>query len=334
MLDRILAGEPVEATEDVLGLAELAEEVEAIFTAPEPTAAASRRGMRMSLEAFQDAAPRHVIPSRTRRIAARALVAAAMLVALPSVGWAASENALPGDLLYPVKRGFEQIRLSVAASALDQATIELDIAAERLGEAARARALGLDEAARAAVAGYADAMAGFDRSIADARLAGIDVTALLAVAGELVERHEELLEALVGDGRPAGASAAMSAAHPDGDQGSQASRAQGNGKAHGKANGKAKGHAKGGGRERAEQGDEARDEGREHSEDRAGGGGGNDGGRGQTGETEAVVPPETTAGPGKAEGAPHGRAEGHVKHGPPPHGHAKGHGKNAEPPPP
>ncbi|MGH2686424.1 MAG: DUF5667 domain-containing protein, partial [Actinomycetota bacterium] len=247
MLDRVLTGEPVQATEDVLELAELAEKVEAILTAAEPTAAASRRGMRMTMKAFRRSAPGPEVSSRTRRIAARGLVAAAVLVALPSVGWAASEHAMPGDLLYPMKRGFEQVRLAVAGSPADQAAIELDIAAERLGEATRARALGLDDAVRTAVAGYTEAMAGFDRSIAQARAEGADVTALLAVARDLVQRHEELLEALLGQGTPGGTNPVVAATSGHAEAGRGKPAAEGRGP--GKGTGKAKGHAGGGGQE-------------------------------------------------------------------------------------
>ncbi|MGH2686442.1 MAG: hypothetical protein ACRDJP_13335, partial [Actinomycetota bacterium] len=74
--------------------------------------------------------------------------------------------------------------------------------------------------------------------------------------------------------------------------------------------------------ERAEREREGRSKGRTHSRDRA-----------ERGTEETVVPPETPDGPGRAEGAPHGRAEGHLKHGSPPHGDAEGHGEHADPPP-
>ncbi|MDQ4006085.1 MAG: DUF5667 domain-containing protein [Actinomycetota bacterium] len=320
MLDRTLAGEPVAATDDVLELAELAEEIEAIFSGAEPTVPASRRGMEAALDAFRESGsrhvvPRHVVPSRTRRILARGLVAAAMLVAVQSVGWAASENAMPGDLLYPVKRAFEQFRLVVASSPAAEATIQLDIAAERLGEAARARVLGLEEAVETAVAGYADAMDGVQGSIAAARSERIDVSALLALARGLVERHDQLLEALLRDGTPAG-TIPVAGANPgraDGDQG-QSGRAHGHGKGKGKANGE-----DGGSGDRSRDRD-GRADGRKHAKERDGAAG-------------PVVPPPVADGPGRAEDAPAGEATGHEKNGPPPHGDARGPGEIAEPPP-
>ncbi|MGH2686423.1 MAG: DUF5667 domain-containing protein [Actinomycetota bacterium] len=198
MLDRVLNGEPVEATEDVLLLAELAREIEDAFTDVEPTPFDSGKGLNLALEALRESAPQPVTRSRTRRVAARILVAAAMLLALPTAAWGASESALPGDLLYPVKRGFEQVRLMIATSPLDEAATLLDHAAERLGEAARARALGLDDSAEAAVDGYDDAMAGFDRRIEEARRLGFDVTQEMAVAGQLIADHDALLDALSG----------------------------------------------------------------------------------------------------------------------------------------
>ena len=319
MLDRVLAGEPVDATEDVLVLAELAEEVESVFTAVQPTSAGVRRGMNLALEAFAASAPRRVVPTATRRIAARALVAAAMVVALPSLGWAASENAMPGDLLYPVKRAFEQIRLVTAFSPTDEAAIRLDMAAERLGEAVWARALGLDEEVRTAIAGYSEAMAGFERSVAEARAAGDDLSGLLAVAEELVQRHQQLLDALLGNGTPAGTSPLVADA-PGNAKGTGQDGPPGAEQPKGK--GKAQGEGGGNGREQASEG---RAEGRKHGKDREN--------RQDAEQADAVIPPEAADGPGRAESAPHGKAEGHQKHGPPPQGNARGHGENADPPP-
>ena len=196
MLDRLLTGEPVEATGDVRELADLAREIEMSFHAAEPSGFEWGRGL--ALEAFRVSAPRPVVRSRVRRVAARILVAAALLLSLPTVAWGASEDSLPGDLLYPVKRAFEQVRLMVAGSAVDEAAVLLDQAAERLGEAARARALGLDEVASLAVDGYDEAIAGLGARIEEARMLGLDLPKELAVVDDLIADHDALVDAVLG----------------------------------------------------------------------------------------------------------------------------------------
>jgi len=325
-LDRLLAGEPVEPTEDLVALAMLAEEVEAIFTAAEPTKSASRRGLNTSLEAFREAAPASHRPARTRRVATRVLVAAAMLVSLPAVAWAASEGSLPGDTMYPVKRAFEEIRLVLAGSPVDEAVVLLDQAAERLGEAARATGLGRDEASSLAVAGYVEAMDQVGLRIAEARSQGIDVSAIVAMTRGLAERHEALLDALLGSGPTPGSEPAVETVPPAGG---------------GSAGGTEPDEAREPGQDRASGGKDAADgkrkgqNGKNKGKNKNNGGKGGDAQQGGAGETETDVsgsqdPP--SSGPGKSGGAPYGKAKGHEKHGPPPHGRAKGHEKHGPPP--
>lgn len=69
---------------------------------------------------------------RATRIAAGALAA----TLLGGTGVAlASTTALPGELLYPVKRGVEQVRLTLAAGDAARGSTELDLARTRLDEA-------------------------------------------------------------------------------------------------------------------------------------------------------------------------------------------------------
>ncbi|MBI4287940.1 MAG: DUF4382 domain-containing protein [Chloroflexi bacterium] len=70
------------------------------------------------------------------RWAATAVVAVLVVLA-SSVGTvAASSNALPGDTLYPVKRGAEQVHLSFRFSPEDKARLNLEFAQRRAGEMA------------------------------------------------------------------------------------------------------------------------------------------------------------------------------------------------------
>jgi hypothetical protein len=247
------------------------------------------------------------------------LVAAAMLLSLPAMAWAASEGSLPGDALYPVKRAFEQIRLVLAGSPVDEAVVLLDQAAERLGEAARATALGRDEASSLAVAGYVEAMDQVGLRIAEARSQGIDVGAIVAMTRELAERHEALLDALLGSGPTPGGEPAVETVPPAGG---------------GSAGGSEPDEAAEPGQDQASDGKDAADG---KSKDRDGKNKGGKGGDAQqgggAGEAETDVsggPPSSP--PGKSGGAPYGKAKGHEKHGPPPHGRAKGHEKYGPPP--
>lgn len=60
------------------------------------------------------------------------LVAAAVFAIPPTV--AMSEDAVPGDVLYPVKLMLEDARLALETEAADRVTLQLEFAARRLGE--------------------------------------------------------------------------------------------------------------------------------------------------------------------------------------------------------
>jgi hypothetical protein len=98
---------------------------------------------------------RRPAPGRTRSVGARRrLISAAAVTCIISgsgVGVAAaSESALPGDVLYPVKRGIESVELSLAASPADRGQRYVDDASTRLSEA---RALASTQAGDPAMPG-------------------------------------------------------------------------------------------------------------------------------------------------------------------------------------
>ncbi|MDQ3416776.1 MAG: DUF5667 domain-containing protein, partial [Actinomycetota bacterium] len=77
-------------------------------------------------------------PGPTSGRVQRGLAAATGAVVLAGAGAglaSASASSVPGDLLYPVKRGLEQVDLTVATGSLEQGMTELDRAAARLAEA-------------------------------------------------------------------------------------------------------------------------------------------------------------------------------------------------------
>lgn len=81
-------------------------------------------------------------PRRRRSLVLAGLVASA--VALGTATSVASSAALPGDLLYPVKRSAEGARLFVPRSEASRGAAELDLARERLGESWRLAASGTE----------------------------------------------------------------------------------------------------------------------------------------------------------------------------------------------
>jgi hypothetical protein len=76
--------------------------------------------------------------ARRPRVAVLAALVGALLVGSSSMALAASDTAIPGDLLYPVKRSSEEVQLLVAVPFSNQGEVQLEIAAQRVEEARRA----------------------------------------------------------------------------------------------------------------------------------------------------------------------------------------------------
>lgn len=81
--------------------------------------------------------PRAVRPAGSRRWRTVAAGVAAVLVVGGAGAAVASENALPGSPLYPLKRQVEDVRLSLTSPGEARGGAELDLARERLEEAER-----------------------------------------------------------------------------------------------------------------------------------------------------------------------------------------------------
>lgn len=323
VLDRVLAGEPVQASPEVRELARLAEVLQGTWQAA-PAADVTARGKAAALEAFGDAAAMPAVPivpahpTRARRLVSRLALAAALIVALPTVAFAVSEDALPGELMYPVKRAFEEVRLALAGSPADEAEVLLGIAAERLGEAAVADALGLDDVAAEALAGYEEAVGRFDERILAAQTQGLPVQGLADRANGLFARHEALIEAITG--RPVGPPAHAQAGSDKEPKGGSKGEGQ-----RGKHGGKGSSESAGGGT--------AGSGGSQGQHSDAGGNQGN----GQGGSDQDPAPPDDEGtdsdeehgdeGPGKGKGS-QGKGLGHVKD--KGKGHEQGKGKGHE----
>jgi uncharacterized membrane protein YgcG len=271
VLDRVLAGEQVEgASPEVLELAQLASVLQGAWQGA-PTKAATDRTRTTVLSAFQgsgngngsSASPAQlpaVRPSRARRVVARLALAAALAVGLPVTAWAASQDALPGQLLYPVKRGFEEVRLAIAGDPVDEARVLLDMAGERVEEAIRAAAFGLEQEADLARQGYEETVARFEGRIVEAQALGLSVEGLLEEATELFTIYEQVFGAIFGlppaTAEPEPTEVLSAAVPPEAAEAGE--KDQGGGKKGGKGDEK-----RGGGKDRAGGGG-----------DRAGGGGG------------------------------------------------------------
>jgi len=115
-------------------------------------------------------------PRSSHRILRPAFVLAGIVLVLAlmvsGVGVvSASAGTIPGDALYPVKRGFEEARLVLTLNPESDQNILLDIADERLAETEKALEAGRDGDAEAAIRGYQET-----------------VERILALSGDVYER--------------------------------------------------------------------------------------------------------------------------------------------------
>jgi hypothetical protein len=90
----------------------------------------------LSSPAGGEPTPRAERPRRSgyRRLGVAAATGAFVVVGGTTGIASASEHALPGDLLYPVKRGVEQIDLRLTANDAERGRLELELAQTRLDE--------------------------------------------------------------------------------------------------------------------------------------------------------------------------------------------------------
>ncbi len=89
----------------------------------------------------------------------RSLLVFVVIAGLVGGATVASADSLPDDLLYGVKLAGEQVRLAVAVSPEDRASVELSIAEHRLDEAERLATAGREDDAIIATAAYGSSLA-------------------------------------------------------------------------------------------------------------------------------------------------------------------------------
>ena len=239
LLDLALDGRDVDAPADVRELAELADALRRTWdVAPSPRAG---KGWGLAMEAFRAGDPGssngHVVsraaPIR-RRFLTAATLAAVLVIGLAGGAVAGSQQAIPGDALYPVKMLVERARLASAGDSVAEARVLLEQARERLEEVERARSKGDAEAAAEAASGYDEALVAFGLRVADARAQGLPIDSLVQAAESFPPGQA------VSDMTPGSGDGSLLPSDEDDDEGGPPSDDEGNDN----GNGKAKGHGK------------------------------------------------------------------------------------------
>lgn len=207
-LDDLVEGRPVVASRAIGPLVETARAVRAALSVEVPEAPAERHLAALGDPAAMgdpatmgDPGGAPVIPlrgrarGRGRRAAAVVLAAAIGLTLLSATAVAASANALPGQALYPVKRGAERVGLMVRFDRAGKARLHLEFAERRLAELSEllaARRSGEDVDVGAAMRAYNDQVARVENDVAAAAL-GRDFEALLAHVQAQLQKHVDTL---------------------------------------------------------------------------------------------------------------------------------------------
>jgi hypothetical protein len=144
-----------------------------------------------------------------------ALIAAAVIaVLLGGAAVSASASALPGEILYPVKRAVERIELIIHRDPASQARLHLQFAQQRLAELSALEAQRRDGAnvdVGAAMRAYGAELSAAERALAADRSDPGYAQLAAAVDGELL-RHVAVLDALKQNAQPGPAQVAINEA--------------------------------------------------------------------------------------------------------------------------
>lgn len=187
----ILARHP-ELAEEVRPLLEVARRLQDL---PRPTPSAA--GLMRVLARSAAEGPPAGRPGRLALLSRSVLMrAAAVVLAVALVGWAtgmASAKAVPGDLLYPVKRLGERVKFLLTIDEEGRAELRLTFSEKRLAELLKkhSRGEGLDERLLAAM--LEEAAQALE---AGPRLPEVSRALLLSRLGYLSEHQRAVLEAL------------------------------------------------------------------------------------------------------------------------------------------
>jgi hypothetical protein len=175
-LDALLDGGPVELTDELVPLMEVADAllVELATYELDPEVADRHLAQVLDRSATVVALPARSYVNGWRRRMAAVVVAAALVLAPATM---ASAAALPGQAMYPLKLAIEQLRLaSVQWSPTREADERIRIADERLEELDQIVEQGMINQISVAVRAVDRAVMAATRAVQEARMDGADVT--------------------------------------------------------------------------------------------------------------------------------------------------------------
>ena len=179
-----------EERDELIGMLRLSIDLNALGApAPDPAFRLRARNQMLALAGRRRQAQQRNTLRWLPRPAARLALAGAMAVGLVAAGLtaaAASNNSLPGDPLYGVKLGVEQVQLAASFDSASRARLQLHFADLRLSEAQRLFAQGRNQEGVSVVTQYDDELAQFNQAVATANF---DERAVTELSRLLIERQ-------------------------------------------------------------------------------------------------------------------------------------------------
>ncbi|MGZ4127113.1 MAG: DUF5667 domain-containing protein [Actinomycetota bacterium] len=198
-LDRLVQGIPASAPEGLESLLETARVAREAFVVEVPELVARRH-----LAAMGADEPLVGARARRHRVAVTLLAAAIGVALMAGSAVAASSGALPGQLLYPVKRAVEKIDLAVHRDPASRARLHLQFAERRLEELRDLLAMrraGQNVDIGAAMSAYEQELAHVQDAVAADAL-GQDLQVLLGNVQDELTKHLTVLTDLYNGGVP------------------------------------------------------------------------------------------------------------------------------------
>ena len=206
LLDQALE-EPTAAQAELEGLLRVSRALSEAFE-DEPAAQAVAGGRRRAMAAFEAAgqvavigrtgrAPRLVTPYPwLPQVRLRMLATAAIVIGILGTLIAGGHGALPGDSLYGMKLGVEQVRLAAAIDPFDKARVHLDIADARIREVLHAKEAGRTDAMRESLRRYTNAIVAVELELRSGDLSDAQASQVLGDAADTLALQQEVLEEL------------------------------------------------------------------------------------------------------------------------------------------
>jgi hypothetical protein len=127
---------------------------------------------------------------------ARAIAVFALCVATVAAATVAGADSLPDDPLYSLKLAGEDVRLTLALSAEDRASVQLSIAEHRLAEAEALATSGLDEATLVASSTYSQQIAEAAAELAELEALQPKVVALVTQLDDRYNQQRSRMQVL------------------------------------------------------------------------------------------------------------------------------------------